>query len=237
MSLAVASARTLGFPVSAADGFVIGVSKTVQGNGRRAQMVCSIKAQALVSGKVASLNISHRNTDGAGQLEDIRNQISAGVDAIIVNPADPSAVNSAIKEATEAGMVVVAVDQTVSEPSDHVIRKFPLYGLCSRRTHSAIFRFSLGKNPHRATLTPSCNQLDRGSGSEFCRFRGVGQRVPAATGVMIQLMTRQISASGQAACCRLKQRAAAQWLWTYNNDRPNMGIGGITPAQKLKMAA
>jgi putative transposase len=30
---------------------------------------------------------------------------------------------------------------------------------------------------------------------------------------------------------------ATQWLWTYNNDRPNMGIGGITPAQKLKMAA
>jgi len=28
-----------------------------------------------------------------------------------------------------------------------------------------------------------------------------------------------------------------QWLWTYNNDRPNMGIGGITPAMKLKMAA
>ena len=23
----------------------------------------------------------------------------------------------------------------------------------------------------------------------------------------------------------------------YNNDRPNMGIGGITPAMKLKMAA
>ena len=30
---------------------------------------------------------------------------------------------------------------------------------------------------------------------------------------------------------------ATQWLWTYNNDRPNMGIGAITPAQKLKMAA
>ena len=30
---------------------------------------------------------------------------------------------------------------------------------------------------------------------------------------------------------------ATQWLWTYNNDRPNMGIGGITPAMKLKMAA
>jgi putative transposase len=28
---------------------------------------------------------------------------------------------------------------------------------------------------------------------------------------------------------------ATQWLWTYNNKRPNMGIGGITPAQKLKL--
>ena len=28
---------------------------------------------------------------------------------------------------------------------------------------------------------------------------------------------------------------ATQWLWTYNNVRPNMGIGGITPAQKLKL--
>lgn len=33
------------------------------------------------------------------------------------------------------------------------------------------------------------------------------------------------------------QHFATQWLWAYNNDRPNMGIGGITPAQKLKMAA
>ncbi|HEY9038005.1 MAG TPA: integrase core domain-containing protein, partial [Roseovarius sp.] len=29
------------------------------------------------------------------------------------------------------------------------------------------------------------------------------------------------------------QHFATQWLWTYNNDRPNMGIGGITPAMKL----
>lgn len=33
------------------------------------------------------------------------------------------------------------------------------------------------------------------------------------------------------------QEFATQWLWTYNNERPNMGIGGITPAQKLRMAA
>ncbi|MFK5996600.1 MAG: IS3 family transposase [Rhodobacterales bacterium] len=33
------------------------------------------------------------------------------------------------------------------------------------------------------------------------------------------------------------QEQATKWLWTYNNDRPNMGIGGVTPAMKLKMAA
>ena len=33
------------------------------------------------------------------------------------------------------------------------------------------------------------------------------------------------------------QDHATRWLWTYNNERPNMGIGGITPAMKLKMAA
>ncbi len=33
------------------------------------------------------------------------------------------------------------------------------------------------------------------------------------------------------------QKQATEWLWTYNNDRPNMGIGGITPAMKLKLAA
>ena len=33
------------------------------------------------------------------------------------------------------------------------------------------------------------------------------------------------------------QEIATEWLWTYNNERPNMGIGGVTPAMKLKMAA
>jgi len=33
------------------------------------------------------------------------------------------------------------------------------------------------------------------------------------------------------------QNYATKWLWTYNHQRPNMGIGGITPMQKLAMAA
>lgn len=33
------------------------------------------------------------------------------------------------------------------------------------------------------------------------------------------------------------QELATSWLWSYNNERPNMAIGGITPKQKLAMAA
>lgn len=32
------------------------------------------------------------------------------------------------------------------------------------------------------------------------------------------------------------QAEATKWLWTYNNYRPNMAIGGITPAMKLQEA-
>ena len=99
-----------------AEGYKIGISNTVQGNGWREEMVCAMKAEALASGKVAELNIAHRNTDAAGQLEDIRNLIQAGVNAIVVNPANAEGINSAIKEATDAGIVVVAVDQAVTEP-------------------------------------------------------------------------------------------------------------------------
>jgi ribose transport system substrate-binding protein len=108
-------------PAAAQDSYTIGVSNTVQGNGWREEMICAIKAQALAAGNVASLNIAHRNTDASGQLEDIRNLIGAGVDAIVVNPADPAGINPALKEATDAGIVVVAVDQAVTEPSAYVI--------------------------------------------------------------------------------------------------------------------
>ena len=33
------------------------------------------------------------------------------------------------------------------------------------------------------------------------------------------------------------QESATRWLWTYKHERPNMAIGGITPIQKLAMAA
>ncbi len=33
------------------------------------------------------------------------------------------------------------------------------------------------------------------------------------------------------------QEHATQWLWAYNNERPNMALWGITPQQKLVAVA
>ena len=32
------------------------------------------------------------------------------------------------------------------------------------------------------------------------------------------------------------QHLATQWLWSYNHERPNMALGGVTPAQFLRAA-
>ena len=33
------------------------------------------------------------------------------------------------------------------------------------------------------------------------------------------------------------QNYATRWLWSYNHERPNMALGGITPQQKLAAVA
>jgi ribose transport system substrate-binding protein len=86
------------------------------GNGFREEQVCTAKAEALASGQVSELVTIHRNTDAAGQLQDIRDLIAADVDAIVFNPNDPDALNPALAEAKAAGIVTVSVDAYVTDP-------------------------------------------------------------------------------------------------------------------------
>ena len=101
--------------------YVIGVSNTVQGNGWREEMICAMRAQALVEGDVSGLIVAHRNTDSAGQLEDINNLIEAGVDAIVLNPSNPDALNSALEAAMAQDIVVVAVDAGVTAEGAYIL--------------------------------------------------------------------------------------------------------------------
>jgi len=101
--------------------YVVGVSNTLVGNGWREEMVCSIKAEALASGKVSKIILANRNGGPSEQIADLRNLISAGVNIIIVNPSDRKALDPVIKQATDRHIVVVAVDQAVDAPSAYVV--------------------------------------------------------------------------------------------------------------------
>jgi ribose transport system substrate-binding protein len=96
--------------------YVLGLSNTLAGNGWREEMVCAFKAQAKVSGKVSSVKIASRNTDTAGQIADIRNLISAGVNGLVINPSSATALIPIAQQATQRGIKVVFVDQRVNAP-------------------------------------------------------------------------------------------------------------------------
>ncbi len=112
----VAVGATAGQASKSQDGYTLGLSNTLVGNGWREGQLCAFKAQALASGKVDSLRIAHRATDTAGQISDIRGMISAGVDAIVINPSSPTALKPVAAQARARGIEVVFIDQYVNAP-------------------------------------------------------------------------------------------------------------------------
>ncbi len=118
-SAAVTAAPTAA-PTDAPKTYTIGYSNGGGvGNGFREEQVCTAKAQALASGNVSTLTVIHRNTDAAGQLQDIRDLIAKNVNAIVFNPNDPKALNPALAEAKAAGIVTVSVDAYVTDASTY----------------------------------------------------------------------------------------------------------------------
>jgi ribose transport system substrate-binding protein len=111
------SAPASAAPSEAAKQYVIGFSNTGgTGNGFREEQNCTAKAEALASGQVSKVVMIAHNTDSAGQLADLRDLISQGVDAIVFNPSSADALNPALAEAKAAGIKTVAVDAYVTDP-------------------------------------------------------------------------------------------------------------------------
>jgi ribose transport system substrate-binding protein len=96
--------------------YILGVSNTLVGNGWRDEMICAVKAQATASGMVKQVVVANRNGGAAEQNADIRNLISAGANAIVINPSSGTALNGAIAQAAARGIKVVSVDQKVTAP-------------------------------------------------------------------------------------------------------------------------
>ena len=114
--LVMGIAGTASAKPAAPGSWVLGVSNTLVGNGWREEMICAVKAQALSSGKVSKVIVANRNGGPAEQIADIRNLISAGANAIIINPSSANALNAVVAQAAARGVKIVSVDQRITAP-------------------------------------------------------------------------------------------------------------------------
>ncbi|WP_166345744.1 ABC transporter substrate-binding protein [Phytoactinopolyspora limicola] len=105
---------------SGGDGpFTIGLSNGFVGSEWRTQMVDGVTEafeEYQDEGVLDQLVVESADTDVNGQIQQIRNLINRDVDAIIVNPNSETALDAVFQEATDRGIVVVAVDQAVTSP-------------------------------------------------------------------------------------------------------------------------
>ena len=110
---------SIGLVVNAQDekSFVIGVSNSFVSSEWRTQMLQNIQDavdELAGAGITIELVVESADTDAQGQIQQIQNLVNRGVDAIIINPGDQSALNLALEDAVAQGIVVIAVDQEIA---------------------------------------------------------------------------------------------------------------------------
>jgi ribose transport system substrate-binding protein len=98
----------------------IALSNNYAGNSWRQSMLQTFQGvaeQAVSDGVVAAADAyttsENQTTEQAAQIQ---NMILQGYDAILLNAASPTALNGAVKEACDAGVLVVSFDSIVTEP-------------------------------------------------------------------------------------------------------------------------
>ncbi len=102
-----------------AESFKIGLSNGWVGSEWRTQMIDEAKAAAAAwkeKGVDVEVVVQSANVDVPGQIAHVRNFISDGVDAIIINPNSPTAFDPVFAQAKDAGILVIATDSEVSSP-------------------------------------------------------------------------------------------------------------------------
>jgi ribose transport system substrate-binding protein len=193
--------------------YVIGVSNTVVGNGWREEMICSIKAQALASGKVSEVKVSNQNGGAPEQIAAIRNLISAGADAIIVDPADASALDSVIAQADKQGVKVFAVDQAVTAPQAYNV------------TNDQVAYGRLGMDWLAKQLNGKGNVIElrgaAGAPADNDRQKGIDQALKKYPGIKVvkQVYTGwQFADAGKQALDILQSGTPVDGVWTSGVD-------------------
>lgn len=116
----LATSLTAGATYADTSGKRIALSNNYAGNSWRQAMLGSwekVTSQAVADGIVAEApaftTAENQVTEQAAQIQ---NMILEGYDAIVINAASPDALNGAVKQACDAGIVVVSFDGIVTEP-------------------------------------------------------------------------------------------------------------------------
>nr|NLD40690.1 substrate-binding domain-containing protein [Actinomycetales bacterium] len=115
-----AGGETGGAGEPAAGPFTIGVSNGFVGSEYRTQMIDDIEeaaAEYQEEGTLNDLMLENADTDVNGQIQQVRNLINAGVDAIIINPNSGTALDAVFQEAADQDILVFAIDQAVDTES------------------------------------------------------------------------------------------------------------------------
>ncbi len=102
-----------------AETFKIGLSNGWVGSEWRTQMIDEAEKAAKAwsaQGVDVEVAVQSANVDVPGQIAHVRNFISDGVDAIIINPNSPTAFDPVFAQAKDAGILVIATDAEVSSP-------------------------------------------------------------------------------------------------------------------------
>ncbi|MGI5919427.1 MAG: ABC transporter substrate-binding protein [Christensenellales bacterium] len=119
----ITDADTTGYELKPGD-WAIGLSNSYYGNTWRKQMVDNFNEtaeEAKAEGLLGSYEVQNGDNTVNAQLSQMNSFILKGVDAICVNAVSPTALNSVIKKAYDAGIKVIAFDSTVTSPYAYTI--------------------------------------------------------------------------------------------------------------------
>ena len=131
-ALAVVLASTTAYADTS--GMKIAFSNNYAGNSWRQAMLKSYGAvteKAVKDGVVAAADVfTTADKEVPTQAAQIQNLILQGYNAIVINAGSPDALNGAVKQACDAGIVVVSFDGIVTEPCAYrVVVDFKAMGL------------------------------------------------------------------------------------------------------------
>lgn len=106
-------------PKHKAGPYRIAFSNSLFGNNWRTEMLnaaASYVKQPDVAAHIKEYRVANAGNDVAQQIAQIREMILSGYDAIVVNAASASGLDSVIDQAVRRGIVVVSIDNVVTSP-------------------------------------------------------------------------------------------------------------------------